>query len=145
MKKMYTDFFDLKKTIEDNIQTQEKILKSFESLIEVSSDQANQTPRECVTEIDKLKLYHYDSGRKTVHKTPTLIIYALVNTPSMMDIGQDRSFIKKLVDNNLDLYLIEWGFPTADDKYLSLDDYINYYIDECVDFIRKEKNVDKIN
>lgn len=49
------------------------------------------------------------------------------------------------MDSGLDLYLIEWGFPTADDKYISLDDYINIYIDDVVDHIRKESGADKIN
>ncbi|MDY6045143.1 MAG: class III poly(R)-hydroxyalkanoic acid synthase subunit PhaC [Peptoniphilus sp.] len=142
---MYGNFFDMKATIEDSIKAQEKFLKMYETMLDVKSNQANQTPRECVFEEDKLKLYHYDKSTRTVSKTPTLIVYALVNTPSMMDIGQDKSFIKKLVDGGQDMYLIEWGFPTADDKYLTLDDYINIYIDDCVDYIRKEKGVDKIN
>lgn len=139
------DFFDYKSTLEDNIKTQEKFLKSFESMMDVKSNQANQTPREVVFEEDKLKLYHYKKTASYVSKVPTLIVYALVNTPSMMDIGQDKSFIKKLVDSGLDMYLIEWGFPTSDDKYLTLDDYINIYIDDCVEYIKKENNVEKIN
>ncbi|MGI5949208.1 class III poly(R)-hydroxyalkanoic acid synthase subunit PhaC [Peptoniphilus sp.] len=142
---MYGDFFDIKKTIEENIERQEKLLKSYEVMLDVKENQANQTPRECVFTEDKLKLYHYKKSTRTSTKIPTLIIYALVNTPSMMDIGQDKSFIKKLVDSGLDLYLIEWGFPTADDKYITLDDYINVYIDDCVEHLRKEKGVDKIN
>lgn len=142
---MYDNFFDMKTSIEDSIKTQEKFLKSYESMIKVTNNHANQTPREVVFKEDKLKLYHYKKSARSVSEVPTLIVYALVNTPSMMDIGQDKSFIKKLVDSGLDLYLIEWGFPTADDKYISLDDYINIYIDDCVDHIRKENGVDKIN
>ncbi len=142
---MYTDFFDIKTTIEDNIKAQEQFLKSYETMIAVTNDHADQTPRDCVFEEDKLKLYHYKKSTRTVNKVPTLIVYALVNTPSMLDISQEKSFIKNLVDNGLDMYLIEWGFPTADDKYLTLDDYINIYIDDCVEYIKKEKGVDKIN
>ena len=142
---MYKDFFDIKTSIEEGIKAQEKFLKSYESMISATNDHANQTPREVVFEEDKLKLYHYNKSTRSVNKVPTLIVYALVNTPSMMDIGQDKSFIKKLVDSGLDLYLIEWGFPTADDKYISLDDYINIYIDDVVDHIRKESGADKIN
>lgn len=142
---MYSDFFDIKKSMEENIEAQEKFLKSFETVLDIKENQANQTPRDLVFTEDKLKLFHYEKSTKTVNKIPTLIVYALVNTPSMMDIGQDKSFIKKLVDSRLDLYLIEWGYPTADDKYLELDDYINVYIDDCVDYIRKESGQDKIN
>lgn len=142
---MYNDFFDIKESMEEGIEAQEKFLKSFETVLDVKENQANQTPRDLVFTEDKLKLYHYKKSTKTVNKIPTLIVYALVNTPSMMDIGENKSFIKKLVDSRLDLYLIEWGYPTADDKYLELDDYINVYIDDCVDFLRKESGQDKIN
>lgn len=139
------NFFDIKSTLEESIKTQEKFLKSFESMIDVKSNLANQTPRDLVFTEDKLKLYHYKKTASYVSKVPTLIVYALVNTPSMMDIGEEKSFIKKLVDSGLDMYIIEWGFPTSDDKYLTLDDYINIYIDDCVEYIKKENNVDKIN
>ena len=144
---MYGDFnfFDIKTSLEDNIKTQEKFLKSYESMVNVQGNLANQTPRELVFQEDKLKLYHYNKTSDKVSKTPTLIVYALVNTPAMMDISQDKSFIKKLVESGLDLYLIEWGYPTQEDKYLQLDDYINIYIDDCVDYIRKENKVDKVN
>ena len=52
------NFFDLKTSMQDNIKAQEKFLKSFESMIDVKGNQANQTPRELVFEEDKLKLYH---------------------------------------------------------------------------------------
>lgn len=144
---MYNDynFFDLKTSMQENIKAQEKFLKSFESMLDIKGNQANQTPREVVFEEDKLKLFHYKKSTRTINKVPTIIVYALVNTPAMMDIGEDKSFIKKLVDSGLDLYLIEWGFPSRDDKYLTLDDYINIYIDDCVDYIRKASGVDKIN
>jgi polyhydroxyalkanoate synthase len=63
----------------------------------------------------------------------------------MLDLQPDRSYIKNLLDAGLDVYLIDWGFPTKIDKFLTMDDYINGYIDHCVDFIRNENNVKKIN
>jgi polyhydroxyalkanoate synthase len=63
----------------------------------------------------------------------------------MLDLQPDRSYIKNLLDAGLDVYLIDWGFPTKIDKFLTMDDYINGYIDHCVDFIRNENNIKKIN
>jgi polyhydroxyalkanoate synthase len=62
----------------------------------------------------------------------------------MLDLQPDRSYIRNLLNGGADLYLIDWGFPTKSDRYLTLDDYIDY-IDHCVDFIRKETGHDKIN
>jgi len=43
------------------------------------------------------------------------------------------------------VYLIDWGFPTRSDRFLSMDDYINGYINTCVDVIRTKHQIEKIN
>jgi polyhydroxyalkanoate synthase len=74
-----------------------------------------------------------------------LVIYALVNTYKMLDLQPDRSYIKKLLEAGLDVYLIDWGFPGKGDRYLDMDDYINGYINNCVDHIRKKHRIDQLN
>jgi polyhydroxyalkanoate synthase len=63
----------------------------------------------------------------------------------MMDIQPDRSVIKSFLEGGLDVYVIDWGYPTAEDMYMSMDDYINWYMDDCVDYIRKAHKTDKVN
>jgi len=41
--------------------------------------------------------------------------------------------------------LIDWGYPDSADKFLTLDDYINGYIDNCVDVISEKHKLNKIN
>jgi polyhydroxyalkanoate synthase len=74
-----------------------------------------------------------------------LIVYALVNRPYMADLQEDRSMIRGLLDQGLDVYLIDWGYPDGADRYLELDDYINGYIRRCVDFICREHNLPSLN
>lgn len=141
----FNNFFDFEKSFSEMMETQEKLFDSMNTMIEVDDDGANLTPRELIYTDDKLKLYRYKSQADYVSKIPTLVVYALVNTPSMMDISQDRSFIKKLLEEGMDVYLIEWGFPTADDKYITLEDYIDGYIDRSVDHILKSTKSEKLN
>ena len=122
-----------------------KILKGFETLNDVNEIDIAKTPKTLVYSEDKLKLYRYNRDTKATVKTPVLIVYALVNTYQMLDLQPDRSYVKNLLDAGLDVYLIDWGYATQIDKYLSMDDYINGYINNCVDFVRDENNVDKIN
>ncbi len=63
----------------------------------------------------------------------------------MMDLQPDRSYIKNLLDGGLDVYLIDWGYPTKQDRYLSIDDYVNGYINNCVDFILQKHKIEKLN
>jgi polyhydroxyalkanoate synthase len=82
---------------------------------------------------------------KQPNTVPLLIVYALVNRPYMADLQEDRSIIRGLLEGGLDVYLIDWGYPDGGDRFLTLDDYINGYIDRCVDVLRHRHGVDKIN
>ncbi|HPQ08090.1 MAG TPA: class III poly(R)-hydroxyalkanoic acid synthase subunit PhaC [Bacteroidia bacterium] len=130
--------------MKETVELLEKMMKGTEVLKEVDEIDIATTPKTPVYKEDKLVLYHYDRETPPTIKTPILIVYALVNTYKMLDLQPDRSYIRNLLNGGADLYLIDWGFPTKSDRYLTCDDYIDY-IDHCVDFIRKETGHDKIN
>lgn len=122
-----------------------KLIKSYETLNNVKEVDIATTPKTAVYTEDKLTLYKYDRETEATFKTPILIVYALVNTYKMLDIQPDRSYIKNLLDAGHEVYLIDWGYPTKSDRYIAIDDYVNGYINNCVDFIRKKNRIEKIN
>jgi polyhydroxyalkanoate synthase len=122
-----------------------KITKSYETLNKLPEVEIASTPKTAVYTEDKLTLYRYDRKAEAKYKTPILIVYALVNTYKMLDLQPDRSYIKNLLDSGFDVYLIDWGFPAKSDRYISMDDYVNDYINNCVDFVRKKNRVESIN
>ncbi len=132
-------------TLKDLANLTQKVIKSYETLSHVKDVDIATTPKTAVYNEDKLTLYKYDRDTPATYKTPVLIVYALVNTYKMLDIQPDRSYIKNLLDAGLEVYLIDWGFPTRSDRFLSIDDYVNGYINNCVDFIRKKNRLEKIN
>ncbi|AHX12797.1 poly-beta-hydroxybutyrate polymerase [Dyella jiangningensis] len=107
-------------------------------------DYAN-TPRDAVYREDKLTVWHMKGQGKPTTKTPTLIVYALVNTVWMTDLQEDRSLVRNLLEQGEDVYLIDWGYPDGADRWLTLDDYINGYLDRCVDAVRKAAGAEAIN
>jgi len=133
------------KMIEEFNNMSSKLLKSYETLNKIEQVDIATTPKTAVYNEDKLTLYRYDRDTDASYKTPVLVVYALVNTYKMLDLQPDRSYIKNLLGAGLDVYLIDWGFPSKGDRYLSMDDYVNGYINNCVDFIRKKNRVEKIN
>lgn len=141
--------FDLGQNAKDLAHVQEQLAKSVKLLMDMKDeDVASDTlEKEEVLSIGKMKLYHYKPlvAQNKVSKTPTLITYALVNRQYMMDIQPDRSVIKAFLESGMDVYIIDWGYPTAEDKYLTMDDYINWYIDDCVDYIRETTGAKQIN
>ncbi|MCT9096600.1 class III poly(R)-hydroxyalkanoic acid synthase subunit PhaC [Haloarchaeobius sp. HME9146] len=107
--------------------------------------EVGQTPSEVVYEENKLKLLHYESRTEEQHDVPILIVYALINRPYILDLQPDRSVIRTLLDNGFDVYMIDWGEPSNLDRSLTLDDYVNRYIDNCVDEVRERSGQDSIN
>lgn len=119
----------------------------FETLQNLGPLESGVTPRDKVYSEDKLTLYHYKSptGKRPTVRTPLLIVYALVNRPYMTDLQEGRSLIRALLDKGLDVYLIDWGYPDRSDRFLTLDDYINGYLDRCVDAVCRRHNLESLN
>lgn len=122
-----------------------KMLKGYETLKSIEDVDIATSPKTEVYAEDKLRLFKYDRGAPATVKTPVLIVYALVNTYKMLDLQEDRSYIRNLLNAGMDIYLIDWGFPTGSDRYLTIDDYVNGYIDHCVDYIRQAHRIEKVN
>lgn len=128
-------------------QFPQKVLRAQEVLSDNPDYQVATTPADVVYTEDKMKLLHYRSlvDKKKLHSTPVLIVYALINRYIMLDLEPGRSFIQNLLNEGLDVYLIDWGYPTGADRYLGLDDYINYYMDTALEWIRSETKTKQIN
>ncbi|MDJ0807739.1 MAG: class III poly(R)-hydroxyalkanoic acid synthase subunit PhaC [Gammaproteobacteria bacterium] len=124
----------------------QKLGRGVENLLNAEKIDTGVTPRVEIYREDKLTLYRYQaSGQVIQNRTPLLIVYALVNRPYMADLQENRSTIKNLLDAGQDVYLIDWGYPDGADRCLTLDDYINGYIDRCVDVILKRHKQTQIN
>ncbi|MFC6823554.1 class III poly(R)-hydroxyalkanoic acid synthase subunit PhaC [Halopelagius fulvigenes] len=104
-----------------------------------------QTPSEVVYEENKLKLLHYESRTEEQHDVPILVVYALINKPYILDLQPDRSVVRSLLESGFDVYLIDWGEPSTLDASLTLDDYVNRYIENCVDVVRERSGQDSIH
>ena len=133
------------KMLQEIADANTKLVKGFETLGKLPEVEIATTPKTEIYAEDKLRLFHYDRDTDATVKTPVLIVYALVNTYKMLDLQPDRSYIGNLLNMGLDVYLIDWGTPSKGDRYLTMDDYINGYINNCVDVIRKKHRVEKIN
>jgi polyhydroxyalkanoate synthase len=122
-----------------------KLAAGLQGLAKAGEPEYANTPRVAVYREDKLTLWHFKGDRQPTARTPLLIVYALVNTVWMTDLQRDRSLVRSLLEQGEDVYLIEWGYPDGADRWLTLDDYIDGYLDRCVDALRKQHGLDAIN
>jgi polyhydroxyalkanoate synthase len=74
-----------------------------------------------------------------------VFIYALVNRPYILDLKKGRSVVANFVNHGFDTYLVDWGVPTPADRHLTLDDYINGYMVNVMDFISERTGADNLN
>ncbi|WP_320443116.1 class III poly(R)-hydroxyalkanoic acid synthase subunit PhaC [Halosolutus halophilus] len=114
-------------------------------LEDAASADVGQTPSEVVYTENKLELLHYESLTEHQHRVPILIVYALINRPYILDLQPDRSIVRRLLEAGHDVYLIDWHEPSRLDQHLGLQDYVNRYIDNCVDEVRERSGQDVIN
>ncbi len=137
----------------------ERITEKLTQVIEKSSTRAKKaaevltsdletalstTPYEIVYSEDRMKLKYY-KPKEIKHKLPLLVVYALINRETMLDLQPGRSVVQKFLDAGIEVYMIDWGYPTRKDRFLTIDDHVNGYMDNVVEFIRKEKKIDRIN
>ncbi|MGD9364724.1 MAG: class III poly(R)-hydroxyalkanoic acid synthase subunit PhaC [Desulfobacteraceae bacterium] len=124
---------------------QQRIGKAADVLLgEIDADIAT-TPYNVVYEQDRVKLKHYRPVTEKQVKTPLLLIYALINRETMLDLQPGRSVVQNFLAQGVDVYMIDWGYPTRKDRYVGIDDHVNVYINDIVDFIREENKVSRIN
>ncbi len=131
--------------IRDIGELNRKLIKGAEILTGIEKVDVGTAPMDLVYQEDKMKLYHYRREGEATCSIPVLIVYALVNRQYILDLQPDRSVIRKLLQEGLDIYIIDWDYPTKVDMYITMDDYINGYLHNCVEFIRRNTRNDKIN
>lgn len=135
----------LSKMADDATKARTRVRKASEVLLSDLKTDLAQTPYDVIYQEDRVKLKHYKARKETAYKTPLLVVYALINRETMLDLQPGRSVVERFLDNGIDLYMIDWGYPTRKDRYLGFDDHINGYMDNIVDFIRKKTGAPKIN
>jgi polyhydroxyalkanoate synthase len=142
--KISVDFL-LTTLAEDLEKTEHRLEKAADVLLQPLETAVGSTPYEVLYEEDRVKLKHYFPVTETRLKTPLLIVYALINRETILDLQSRRSVVQTLLKEGIDVYMIDWGYPTRKDKFLTIDDHVNGYMDNIVDFIRDRHDLPSIN
>jgi polyhydroxyalkanoate synthase len=137
----------LSRLAEDAEKAQARAQKASDVLLGPLDTEIAATPYEIVYKEDRVALKHYEPIVRVRErlKTPLLVVYALINRETMLDLQPGRSVVQSFLKDGIDLYMIDWGYPTRKDRHLTIDDHINGYMDNIVDFILRRHNLSKIN
>jgi len=135
----------LSKLAEEAEKAGESVQKASDVLLEPLETEIAVTPYDIVYEEDRVKLKHYKPVGDTQLKRPLLVVYALINRETMLDLQPGRSVVQNFLQEGIDVYMIDWGYPARKDRYLTIDDHVNGYMDNIVNFILDKHHLDKIH
>ena len=135
----------LSKLAEEAEKAGESVQKASDVLLEPLETEIAVTPYDVVYEEDRVKLKHYNPSVDIQLKRPLLVVYALINRETMLDLQPGRSVVQNFLQEGIDVYMIDWGYPARKDRYLTIDDHVNGYMDNIIDFILDKHHVDKIH
>lgn len=137
---------DMQKTAQAEMFNQWKRFLNAPKLHRVARDVGvATTPHDVVYEQGTLKLIRYKSDTEIKYKEPILVCFSLVNRPYILDLQPERSVVRQLLKGGFDVYMIDWGIPTAADRTLRLHDYICGFMKNVVDYVTEHSDVSKLN
>ena len=70
------------------------------------------------------------------HRTPIVLVYALIKRPFVLDMQTGRSVVEYLTRAGFDVYLTDWLPPNPTDTWRGFDAYVNGDLDKAVRFVR---------
>ena len=137
----------LERMAEDTEKAQKRASRASDILLGELDYELGATPYDIVYEEDRVRLKHYARNESAENKlkAPLLVVYALINRETMLDLQPGRSVVNTFLQEGIDLYMVDWGYPTRKDRFLTIDDHVNGYLDNIVDFIRRRHDIAKIN
>jgi len=123
-----------------------KVSAGIENLRAIKDDdvQIATAPKDEVLRTDKVTLHRYRPVTERRFSTPVLVVYSLIGRHTMTDLQEDRSLVRNLLAQGVDLWVVDWGNASRADRWLTIDDYVMGYLDECVNAMCEATGREKI-
>jgi polyhydroxyalkanoate synthase subunit PhaC len=107
--------------------------------------QIGTTPKDEVWRSDKITMYRYRPLVERKLKDPLLIVFSLVGSYTIVDLQEDRSLVRNLLKQGIEVYVIDWGHASRGDRWLTMDDYINGYLHDAIEAIKERDGAERVN
>jgi polyhydroxyalkanoate synthase len=107
-------------------------LRALARRVVTGAPAVGQTPHDVIFAENKWRLLRFrpapGAGAGPRHRTPILLVPSLINRWYVLDLAPGRSFAEWLVAQGHDVYIIDWGTPTAEDRYVTWDDVCDRWL-----------------
>lgn len=93
---------------------------------------------------DLMELICYKPKQETF-EIPIFIIPPWINKYYILDLSEQNSFIKFLVDRGFQVYLVSWANPSKDFAHKNFEDYLKEGVIEPINFLKNSYGYKKFN
>lgn len=94
--------------------------------------QVGATPADVIHTENKWRLLRYRPVGEIRHDSPVLLVPSLINRHYVLDLQPGKSFAEYLVHQGHDVYVIDWGTPGPEDRFVTFDDVCDRYLGRAV-------------
>ena len=109
----------------------QRLLRYPQALGVARATRVGVTPHDVVRTSGTHRLMRYRRTTPARFAEPVLLCYALVNRPYILDLQAGKSVVQRYLERGFDVYLIDWGVPSPDDRRLTLEHYVGF-LEECI-------------
>ena len=89
------------------------------------------TPADVLYAENKWRLLRYRSTSRRF-ATPILLVPSLINRHYVLDLMPGKSFVEFLIGCGHDVLIIDWGTPTAEDRFVTFDDVCGQWLGRAI-------------
>jgi poly[(R)-3-hydroxyalkanoate] polymerase subunit PhaC len=141
--------FRADEVVHELAEMESKISAGLAQLTSMKDDDVDigSTPKDVFYARETFQVYRYKPmvDADKIHPVPMLISTPLINGYEVADLQPDRSLVRNLLREGIDIYMINWGYPKRSDRFNNIDDYVVDFLDDIVDHVIDGTGIEKIN
>lgn len=124
---------------------QQRLQRARDVLAALDRVHPGVTPRESVWSDEVATLNRLGGEHACRGGTPVLVVYALVNREHVLDLEENRSLLRELQQQRLDVWLLAWNPPTRYRPELTLERYVEGAIGRAVHSVLAQRRRSRLN